>query len=561
MKHWLALLHALIAIWPSVAQADSHALIMTIEAYHGGAKPLEGSRHDIRSARAIARKMGVSDRNMLMYRDEQLTVEGIDKAFDTLFSRISENDQVFIYYSGHGGRARIDDEGGGRCAAAIVAVDSNWFMDEDIQKKLDRLKAKASKIVMMSDACYSGGVKTRALNASFPPGMTPRFHAKDSGDACETPINIIEKNLQSQTRTIGSGGNNLVYIAAAREDEVSWDMGATGGAATQAWRDCILGAAVDTDQSGGLSAAEIQQCAQAKMNAAIKPFEKIGLLPSHVTVWGNASAVLAFTERPPLPTQSVAALPPASFTAALPPAAPGPDSAVVLQQVASVVANPEPLRPPVPSATVPAIAAPALPSATANPAPAITEQPPQAALPPAYFTLLDIYNNRDDRREVTLESAKAGFKIGRDLITFNLSSTHSGFVYILMVGSDGKTFDMLFPNKFDAQNALRAGDRLSLPRPSWRIKSGGPAGKNYLLAIVTDSPRDFSKLGFKSAGPFAIVDANLSTAREIQRLSANSPGTAHDECLDGEKRKRNLIAQQRCSSAYGAAMAVIDEVN
>jgi hypothetical protein len=40
-----------------------------------------------------------------------------------------------------------------------------------------------------------------------------------------------------------------------------------------------------------------------------------------------------------------------------------------------------------------------------------------------------------------------------------------------------------------------------LPRPNWQIKAGGPAGTSYLLAILSDSPRDFSK-GMKALGPF-----------------------------------------------------------
>src|SRR6202008_314584 len=108
-----------------------------------------------------------------------------------------------------------------------------------------------------------------------------------------------------------------------------------------------------------------------------------GMLPSHVTVAGNANAVLAFTER---------------------------------------TAPPDP--------------APALPSADAA-----------RPHPPAYFTLSDVYNNRDDRRVVTLTPAKTRLQIGKDNFAFSLTSSHAGYLYLLMVGSDGKTFDMIFPNK------------------------------------------------------------------------------------------------------------------
>jgi hypothetical protein len=194
-------------------------------------------------------------------------------------------------------------------------------------------------------------------------------------------------------------------------------------------------------------------------------------------------------------------------------------------------------------------------------APATDGLSAQSGMPPAYFTLFDIFSGRDDRRVVSLQTTKTQFKVGRDLIGVTVSSTQPGFLYLLMVGSDGKTFDMLFPNKIDSQNEIRAGEPVKLPRFSWQVKAGGPAGKNHLLAIVADAPRDFSQLGMKGVGPFSIVEANPVSGQEIQRVSATPASATRAECADDAKRIRNLIVQKRCSGAYGAAMAVIEEVD
>ena len=63
-----------------------------------------GVQHDGESARSIARKMGVKDANMRHYKDGELTLAGMQRAFDELQERIADGDQVFIYFSGHGGR-------------------------------------------------------------------------------------------------------------------------------------------------------------------------------------------------------------------------------------------------------------------------------------------------------------------------------------------------------------------------------------------------------------------------------------------------------------------------
>lgn len=497
------------------AYAESYALIMTIGEYKNGVTPLQGSKFDIPSARAIARKMGVKDANMRFYKDDELTVEGMHKAFNELVERVGDNDQVFIYYSGHGGRWRTT-EPENRCAASLVAVDGSGFMDTDMDVVLKRLSAKAQKIVVFLDACHSGGVKTRSVT---PAGLTPKFYSKGGRDACETPVNYITRTLTGQSRSVGKGINNYVVIAAARENEVSWDMGSTGGAATQAWRDCITGAAMDKDGSGGLSAEEIGQCAQEKINAMLKGYANQGILPHHVTIAGNARSVLAFSER-----------------AAAPPAGAAPVS-------------------PVPAAPASVVPAPA-PVAVA-PAP---NHPVQTALPAAYYTLADIYNSRDDRRVITLTASKPAFKVGQDEVGFRLASSHAGHVYLLMVGSDGKTFDMLFPNQIDGNNLIEAGQTLRLPRPSWQIKAGGPAGKNHLLAIVADAPRDFTQLGMLPAGPFSMVKASPISARDIQLVSGASVHAASPECA-APAGKRTLQVQQRCSNAYGAAIMQLEEVN
>lgn len=571
----------LLALLNAHAYAESHALIMTIGEYTGGVPRLEGSKYDVGSARAIANKMGVKDQNIRYYKDEQLTVAGMRKAFDELDARIADNDQVFIYFSGHGGRWPVPAPEN-RCAVSLVAVDGEGFTDSDMQAALNRLAIKAQKIVMFADACHSGGLKTRALSPRLPEGFTPRFFAKEGPDACEAPVNLITNTLRSQSRSIGKGVNNFVYIAAARENEVSWDMGKGGGAATQAWRDCITGAATDMDGSGGLTAEEIRQCAQEKIERTLKGFESQGVLPSHVTLAGNANAVLAFATRTSTePTKPAASAPPATVPSvsiviapSVPPVTvPSPPIAVA-PPVATVPSVPTKPAPSVPPATVPsfpatsppsvlvatapvAVTAPAVLAAPAAPSVPETVRP---SMPAAYYTLLDVFHNRDDRRVVTLTPAKSSFRINQDDVKFSLTSSHAGYIYLLMVGSDGKTFDMIFPNKLDTRNEIEAGQTLQLPRPAWQITAGGPVGKDHLLAIVADAPRDFAALGMQQAGPFSMVAATLAIARDIQLVTATPPQAAAAECQEAAS-KRTLVVQKRCSTAYGAAMLAIEEVN
>ncbi len=471
----------LLALSTAVARADTHALIMTISAYEGGVPPLAGVQHDGENARAMARKLGVRDANIRQLRDKELTLTGMRRALDDLTQRIAPNDQVFIYYSGHGGRTLVR-ESEPRCAESLVTVDAKFLPDTELEAKLKALAHKAEKVIVFLDACHSGGVATRALGR--PAAFTPKFWAGTGGMACDKPVNVLTRNLAVAAKSAGSGAQNFVVIASARADEISLDQPGRGGVATQAWLACMSGAAQDTDASGNLTAEEIRHCAQQRIDEALKNAD--GFLPHHIAISGNPNAVLALNTN--------GSAPPAASSAVAP-----------------------------------------------------------------VNTLLDIYHRRDDRRLVTLTPAKSALTIGRDKFEVSLTSREAGYVYLLMVGSDGKTFDMLFPNALDKNNAIAAGETLRLPRADWEITAHGPPGKNFLLAIVSEAPRDFARLGLQPAGPFSVADATPLAAKDIVLVSGTSANAATPECAEAP-RKRSLVVQKRCSNAYGAALATVEEV-
>lgn len=495
-------------------RAEAQALIMAISAYQGAVPPLKGVVFDVANAKSIARRMGVREANITVYRDQQLTLAGMRKAFDDFYGRLQPNDQAFVYFSGHGGRWFVQAED--RCAESIVAVDGEHLIDSEMESRLKKLSQKAEKVIVFFDSCHSGGVSTRALGqAKFVPKTWP------GAMTCEKPVNVLTRNISVAAKSSGSGGNNYVVISSSRDNEVSFDMPDHGGVATSAWTECINGAALDNDRSGGLSAEEIRNCTQGKINSAMAGAQ--GVLPHNVTISGNTNAILAFAQT----AAAVAAVP-------------------VLPLIPAPAASPS--RPQ--QATKP-------PSAQAQSA---AQQVASLAPASPLATLNDIYNRRDDRRSVAFKTAKSRFKIGKDKVEFNVSSSHPGFVYLLMVGSDGKTFDMLFPNSLDKDHYIKAGETLKLPRTSWELLAQGPAGKNELLVIVADSQRDFSKAGLKPAGPFSMISTNMTAAKDIQLVTVSSANADSSDC-QGPASKRNLAVQQRCSNAYGAAMTVVEEID
>lgn len=498
MKIFLVCLLSLFGILASAsAQAEIHALIMTIGDYQGGIPRLKGVMYDLESARQIAHLLGAKDENIIQLHDEQLTLEGMQQAFDELDRSVVSGDKVFIYYSGHGGRQRVHDPEE-RCAESLVTVNGYGLVDAELEVRLKKLSERTQKIIAMFDSCHSGGVTTRGLSNAM---YTPKYWSKggEGEDACEKPVNVVTRGIKSATRSAGSGGMNYVYIAAAKNDEVSLDQQGKGGMATQAWLACMSGDAVDTDKSGGLSVEEIKVCAQKKIDTQMKDVK--GFLPQNISVTGNSQLVMTLvsknTDVPPEP-----------------------------------VVQPEPI---------------------VQPTPVIQPN----VISGASATLSDIFNGRDDRRTVELTPTKNKLKIGNDKFQFSVRSSNAGYLYLLMVGSDGKTFDLLFPNKLDGDNHIQAGQAVQFPRSNWEVVAQGPTGNDHILAIVADAPRDLSKLSITNAGPFSVVSATQGGKRGIHLVTSSSSVALQTECSDA--RKRNLAVKQVCSDAYGAALAEVEE--
>jgi hypothetical protein len=124
-----------------------------------------------------------------------------------------------------------------------------------------------------------------------------------------------------------------------------------------------------------------------------------------------------------------------------------------------------------------------------RPTPAAQPEKPAEQLLASAATLQDIYAMRDGRLKLEV-SAPAQLTIDKDPLQFSVRSSTAGYLYAVMLGSDGRSFYLLFPNKLDSDNRIKANTTYRFPRPGWAVKAGGPEGVNHLLFVVSQSPRD-----------------------------------------------------------------------
>lgn len=201
-----------------------------------------------------------------------------------------------------------------------------------------------------------------------------------------------------------------------------------------------------------------------------------------------------------------------------------------------------------------------------RPAPPPTPAPGPAPAPAepvnTLAALTDIYNQRDDRWAVGVDLGKPVLKIGGDLLEFSITSQRDGYVYVFYRGSQPDSFYLLFPNKLDDQNRIKANEALKLPRATWTVNALGPPGTDHILAMVTATPRDFGSYALPAeyvsqAGPFGKIRPSLQSLARVDQAATLSSNLKSAGCQGA--KDRDLGVARACDNTFGAALVSVEE--
>lgn len=172
--------------------------------------------------------------------------------------------------------------------------------------------------------------------------------------------------------------------------------------------------------------------------------------------------------------------------------------------------------------------------------------PPPPPPPPAPRTPLDSLQSLAAGAAPGFDVAAAPKKpevaIGKDRLAFEVRSKRDGFVYVFLLSSGGEMF-LLFPNLLDKHNKITAGSPLSLPRASWPMDAGGPAGTNQFAVLVSEHERDFGASGVQNDGVFPQFPLPVLAALEATRGTGPSPLLGKPVCAPNTP----------CNDVYGVA--------
>jgi hypothetical protein len=154
----------------------------------------------------------------------------------------------------------------------------------------------------------------------------------------------------------------------------------------------------------------------------------------------------------------------------------------------------------------------------------------------------------DTAWQIQAAPGKEEVQIGKDKLAFQVKSSKPGFAYVYLLSSSGDLY-LLFPNAIDKRHQVVADTPLALPRASWAMDAGGPAGVNEFVVIVADQEMDMTSTGFRFDGVFGKFPPNVLSAMESARGTGKSPLLGMPICAQGSG----------CHVKYGAARFKITE--
>jgi hypothetical protein len=158
----------------SVEVGEYYGLIIGIDEYSGEWPMLKNAVNDAKGVAEILSSKYTFQYMKTLYNKEA-TRDNILKEFEFLLQKVKENDNVLIYYSGHGEYIQNMDKGFWVPVDASSKSISKYISNEDIRSFLTGIHSKHTLLV--TDACFSGDI-FRGKTMTIPYENSTKYYSK-----------------------------------------------------------------------------------------------------------------------------------------------------------------------------------------------------------------------------------------------------------------------------------------------------------------------------------------------------------------------------------------------
>lgn len=200
---------------------NRYGLTVGINAY-GGGNTLQGCVNDARDMSQVLAQRGYEVTCML---DDAATRANLLDALAAHVGRLRYRDRLVVHYSGHG--TRVPDQSGDEPDAwdeAWVSQDLRVIVDDDLAV-LFAARAYGSRIVVLSDSCYSGTVTRVGSFADTTVAAADMAHPRKRKSL---PFGVLastarDRRFATTPSTRVAHGADCLLISGAQSDEYSYD--------------------------------------------------------------------------------------------------------------------------------------------------------------------------------------------------------------------------------------------------------------------------------------------------------------------------------------------------
>ncbi|MFH1319194.1 MAG: caspase family protein, partial [Bacteroidota bacterium] len=151
-----------------------YAFVIGIDKYKGTWALLNNAVNDAKAVEELLKSKYKFDHLKTLY-DEEATGENIIKELEWLVENVKEQDNVFIYYSGHGEFKESLNKGYWVPVDAQTTSTYKYISNSDIQTFMGGIKSKHT--LLISDACFSGDI-FRGTTISVPFEDSEKYYKK-----------------------------------------------------------------------------------------------------------------------------------------------------------------------------------------------------------------------------------------------------------------------------------------------------------------------------------------------------------------------------------------------
>ena len=200
-----------------------YALIIGINGYQASLDTLKTPVNDAKQVDAILREQyGFKTTLLTDDTPDKPTRAGIFKALEEIKDTLAEDDNLLIYYAGHG-----DISPSNRYhwlpQDADSKIDTNWISLDDIKKKIDNPPMLAKHVLVVADSCYPAGliasvisatpITTAAIKSPLFATRSPPTTLIGSMSAPSGMPNLADPSVEAQVAWIKAEAENLSRTA------------------------------------------------------------------------------------------------------------------------------------------------------------------------------------------------------------------------------------------------------------------------------------------------------------------------------------------------------------